>query len=133
MSMLTSYIPSWHSHRLAVHVSCAPTLMPLWLPAVAVVESHFPSSPLLAVPETARNIHAPFSGKGPMGTQVAGNSNNQMAGIKDPESPHAHRAILSFSKSFMSPACQASPRDTHRWEDRWACGHKTQPGAVRKQ
>lgn len=64
MSMLTSYIPSLPSHGPSVHVSCAPTLVPPWFPAAAAVEPHFPSSALLAFPETDR-LMLPSLVKGP--------------------------------------------------------------------
>lgn len=71
MSLLISYIPSLPSHGLSVH-------FPLQLSPI------FPALPSLP---SLKQTHSPFSGKGPTGTQVAGNSNNQMAGIEGPISP----------------------------------------------
>lgn len=51
-----------------------------------------------------------------MGTQVAGNSNNQRARIRGLESPQAHRAVLLFGKYVE---CQLRTRlalGIHWWE-----------------
>ena len=83
-----SYLHAASSYPTSPPSQCmrpsAPTPWAPWLPAKASVEPHLPSSLLRSLPET---VPGSLLWLRAMGTQAAGNSNNQRAEIKGPDPP----------------------------------------------
>lgn len=71
-------------HPVSAHAPVLPHPGTPWLPAKASVEPHLPSSLLCSLPET---VPGSLLWLRAMGTQAAGNSNNQRAEIKGPDPP----------------------------------------------